>query len=46
MADGLLSGEDIPKRQIARLISDGMTVAAISSMTGIAVNVIEDILED
>lgn len=42
----LLSGEDITNQQIAKLISDGVSVAVIASSTGLAVDVIEQILED
>jgi len=46
VADGLVSGEDISKRQVARLISDGLSVAAIASATGIAVSVIENLMDE
>lgn len=46
VAGGLLSGEDITKRQVARLISDGLSVAAIASATGLAVDVIEKLVDD
>ena len=46
IGDALLSGEDITKRQVAKLINDGMTVAAIAAGTGMAVDVIEALIED
>jgi hypothetical protein len=42
----LLDGELPSKRQIARLVSDGVSVAAIASAAGVAQDVIEKILED
>jgi hypothetical protein len=39
-------GEVPTKRQVAKLIADGMTVVAISQATGFAVEVIEKLLED
>jgi len=46
IADGLISGDDISKKQIAKLISDGLSVYAIASATGLAVDVIEKYLEE
>lgn len=46
VADSLLSGEDVTKKQIAKLISDGLSVYAISSATGLAVDVIQKYIED
>lgn len=46
VADGLVSGEDISKRQVARLISDGLSVAAIASATGVATSVIENLFDE
>lgn len=46
VADGIVSGEDVTKRQVARLISDGLSVAAIASATGLAVSVIEKLTDD
>lgn len=45
VADSLLSGEDVTKKQIAKLISDGLSVYAISSATGLAVDVIQKYIE-
>lgn len=42
----LLDGEDITKRDIIRLVDTGLTVYAIAEMTGIAVDVIEKVLEE
>lgn len=44
VADAVLSGEDVTKRQIARLVSDGLSVAAIASATGVAVEVVEKMI--
>lgn len=44
VADAFLSGEDITKRQIARLVSDGLSVAAIASATGIAAEVVQKMI--
>lgn len=41
----LLDGEAPKKEQVAKLIADGLTIAAISEMTGIAVEVIEQFQE-
>lgn len=46
VADSVLSGEDVTKRQVAKLVSDGLSVAAIASATGLAVDVIEKIVDD
>lgn len=45
VADAVLSGEDVTKRQIAKLVSDGLSIAAIASATGLAVEVVEKIVE-
>ena len=42
---GVLTGELPTRRQVAQMISDGMTVAAIASATGFATDVIEKILD-
>jgi DNA-binding NarL/FixJ family response regulator len=42
---GVLTGELPTQRQVAQMISDGMTVAAIASATGLATDVIAKILE-
>jgi hypothetical protein len=41
----VITGEDVSARQVARLISDGMTIAAVASATGLAVKVIEKMIE-
>lgn len=46
VADSFLSGEDVTKRQVARLVSDGLSIAAIASATGLAVEVIEKMVDD
>lgn len=46
VADGFLSGEDVTKRQVAKLISDGLSIVAIASATGLAVDVIEKMVDD
>ena len=46
VAGSVMTGEDVSARQVARLISDGMTIAAVASATGLAVEVIEQMLED
>ena len=46
IADAVVSGDDITKRQVARLIADGLSVAAIASATGLAVEVIERMVSD
>ena len=43
---GVLTGELPTQRQVAQMISDGMTIAAVASATGLAVEVVEKILED
>lgn len=42
----LLDGEDITKNDLVRLIDTGLSVYVISEMTGVAVDVIEKVLED
>ena len=43
---GVLTGDLPTQRQVAQMISDGMTVAAVASATGLAVDVIERLLTD
>ena len=43
---GVLIGDLPTRRQVAQMISDGMTVAAVASATGLAVDVIERLLTD
>lgn len=45
-SDLLIDGELPSKRQVAKLIDDGLTIYAISEATGLAVDVIESIIED
>ena len=46
VAGDLLTGELPDKSQIVKLIDAGITIAAISSATGIATDIIEKILEE
>lgn len=46
VADDLFSGNDLNKRKIAKLFSDGLSVAAIATATGFAVDTIQKMLED
>jgi hypothetical protein len=46
IADCLVSGEAPSKKQIAKLISDGVSIYAISSATGIAVDVLQSIIDE
>lgn len=45
IGSSLLSGEDISRQQVAKLISDGIEVYAIASMFGVAESVILDLLK-
>ena len=45
VAGNVLTGETVSARQVAQLIADGMTVAAVASATGLAVEVIEKMLD-
>lgn len=44
--DCLTYGEVPTKRQMAKLISDGVSIYAISEATGFAVEVLEKLIED
>ena len=46
VTDSLISGEDITKHQVAKLVSDGMSIVAIASITGIAVETLENWAKD
>ena len=46
VAGDLLEGEAPTRRQLANLIDAGLTVYTISEATGIAVDVLENLLED
>lgn len=46
VADDLFSGNDLNKRKVAKLISDGLSVAAIASLTGVAVSTIQEMVKD
>ena len=43
IADDVLSGETPQKKQIAKLLADGLTVYAVSEITGVTVDLIEKI---
>lgn len=43
---GLVEGEAPTKRQVAKLIADGVSVYAIADATGVAVDVIQDLVDD
>ena len=45
IADSLLSLEAPKKKQVAKLISDGLSVYAISEITGLATDIIEKVME-
>lgn len=42
---GVFTGELPTQKQVARLISDGLSVTLIATMFGVGVDVIEDLLE-
>ena len=46
VVDGVFSGEGPTKRQVAKLIDDGVTIAAIAAGFGVAVEVIEALVEE
>ena len=46
ITDNLLEGEAPTKRQVAKLASDGLSIAAIASVTGLASDVIERMIND
>ena len=41
-----LYGEVPTKQQVAKLIADGLTIYAVSEATGVAVDILEKILDD
>ena len=43
---GVFTGDLPTQRQVSQMIADGMTVAAVASATGLAVDVIERLLTD
>lgn len=45
VGESLLSGEGVSKKQIAKLVDAGLTVYAISESTGLAVDVIESLID-
>ena len=42
----LISGEDISSKQVAKLISAGLTVAMVAEATGLTIEAVEKLLED
>lgn len=46
VAGNVMCGEDVSKRQVAKLLSDGVSVAAIAAGLGLAVDVVERMIED
>jgi hypothetical protein len=45
-AESLVHGEMPSKRQVSKLISDGVSIYAISSATGIAVEILEGLSDE
>lgn len=41
----IFDGNDIDRRKVSKLVADGISVAAIASAAGVAVDVIEQLLE-
>jgi len=47
ITDNLLSEGELPsKKQLSQLISDGLTVAAISSAIGVSEDILENLLKE
>lgn len=46
IGSSILNVEDITKRQIAKLVSDGVSIYAIASATGLAEEVIQSIVDE
>ena len=44
--DGLVQGEVPSKRQLAKLIADGVSIYAISELSGVAVDVLEKVMDE
>jgi hypothetical protein len=42
----LITGDGVTQQQVAQLFADGLSVVAISSATGLAVDVVEKLLKD
>ena len=40
----VMTGEDVSQRQVAQLFADGLSIVAISGATGLAVEVVEELL--
>lgn len=46
VTDRLLSLESPKKRQVAKLIADGLSIYAVSEITGVAVDIIEKLVDE
>lgn len=46
IGESLIYGELPSKRQLSQFVSDGVSLYSISEATGIAVDVLEDLMED
>lgn len=46
VGESLMTGEDVSKRQVARLIDDGLSAVAIASMFGVSVDYIKSLAGD
>ena len=44
--DDLTGGNEIDKRKLAKLLSDGVEIAAIAAATGVAVETLESLVGD
>ena len=44
--DGLVMGELPSKRQLSKLLADGVSIAAIAEATGFAAEVIEQLIDE
>jgi len=44
--DALLDGEAPSKKQLAKMIADGVEIAAIATATGYGIEVLQNILDD
>lgn len=43
---GIMTGDLPSKRQVARLIDDGLSVVAVAALFGVGVEVVESLLEE
>jgi DNA-binding NarL/FixJ family response regulator len=46
VANGFVTGEDVTKRQVAKLIADGVTVAGAAALLDVSVDTIKRLLDD